>query len=54
MGAQFPTRVSASGGIYVHKDREVPDTYATMIEYPSFYIEMSGSMANAGMGQYHK
>jgi predicted dehydrogenase len=54
MGAQFPTRVSASGGIYVHKDREVPDTYATMIEYPNFYIEMSGSMANAGMGQYHK
>jgi predicted dehydrogenase len=26
MGAQFPTRVSAGGGIYVHKDREVPDT----------------------------
>ncbi len=54
MGAQFPTRVSASGGIYVHKDREVPDTYSTIIEYPNFYIEMSGSMANAGMGQYHK
>jgi len=54
MGAQFPTRVSAGGGIYVHKDREVPDTYSTTIEYPNFYIEMSGSMANAGMGQYHK
>ena len=54
MGAQFPTRVTASGGIYVHKDREVPDTYATTIEYPNFYIEMSGSMANAGMGQYHR
>jgi predicted dehydrogenase len=54
MGAQFPTRVSASGGIYVHKDREVPDTYSTTIEYPGFYIEMSGSMANAGMGQYHR
>ncbi len=54
MGAQFPSRVSASGGIYVHKDREVPDTYATMIEYPNFYIEMSGSMANAGLGQFHK
>ncbi len=54
MGAQFPTRVSASGGIYVHKDREVPDTYATLIEYPSFHIEMSGSMGNAGMGQYHR
>lgn len=54
MGAKFPTRVSACGGIYVHKDREVPDTYGTMIEYPNFYIEMSGSMANAGMGQYHR
>ena len=46
--------VSAHGGIYVHKDREVPDTYATVIEYPKFYIEMSGSMACAGLGQYHK
>ncbi|MFN7936658.1 MAG: Gfo/Idh/MocA family oxidoreductase [Bryobacteraceae bacterium] len=54
MGPQFPVRVSASGGIYVHKDREVPDTYATMIEYPDFYIEMSGSMANAGMGRHHR
>lgn len=53
IGAQFPTRVSASGGIYVHKDREVPDTYSTMIEYPTFYIDMSGSMANAGMGRHH-
>ncbi len=51
MGAQFPTRVSAGGGIYVHKDREVPDTYTTTIEYPNFYIEMSGSMANAAMGR---
>ncbi len=54
MGAQFPTRVSASGGIYAHKDREVPDTYTTTIEYPNFYIEMSGSMANAAMGAYHR
>jgi predicted dehydrogenase len=54
MGAQFPTRVSAAGGIYVHKDREVPDTYSTTIEYPNFYIDMSGSMANAGVGQQHR
>src|SRR5438067_7407758 len=54
MGAQFPTRVSGSGGIYVHKDREVPDTYSTTIEYPNFYIDMSGSMANAGMGSHHR
>jgi predicted dehydrogenase len=53
MGPQFPTRVSASGGIYVHKDREVPDTYATLIEYPSFCIDLSGSMANSAIGRHH-
>jgi predicted dehydrogenase len=53
MGAKFPTAVSASGGIYVQKDREVPDTYATTIEYPNFYITLSGSMANAAGNRYH-
>jgi len=53
MNAGFPTRVSASGGIYVQKDREVPDTYATLIEYPNFYISLSGSMANAAANKYH-
>jgi predicted dehydrogenase len=53
MGPQFPTRVSASGGIYVHKDREVPDTYATLIEYPGFCIDLSGSMANSTIGRHH-
>jgi len=52
MGSQFPTRVSASGGIYVQKDREVPDTYATTIEYPSFYVTMSSSMANAAANKH--
>lgn len=54
MGPQFPIRVSACGGIYVHKDREVPDTYATLIEYPNYYIDMSGSMANATFLRYHR
>ena len=53
MGAQFPACVTASGGIYVQKDREVPDTYATLIEYPNYYIELSGSMANAAGGRFH-
>jgi len=52
MGAQFPTRVTGSGGIYVQKDREVPDTYATIIEYPDFYINISSSMANAAAVKY--
>ena len=52
MGPQFPTRVTGSGGIYVQKDREVPDTYATIIEYPNFYINISSSMANAAAVRY--
>ncbi len=53
LGPQFPTRVTAAGGIYVQKDREVPDTYMTLIEYPNFTIDLSGSMANAAVGRNH-
>jgi len=52
MGPQFPTRVSAHGGIYIQKDREVPDTYATVIEYPNFYVDLSSSMANESADEY--
>jgi predicted dehydrogenase len=45
LGPQFPVRVSSNGGIYVHKDREVPDTISTTIEYPDFQVVMSSSMA---------
>ncbi len=45
LGPQFPVRVSSNGGIYVHKDREVPDTVSTTIEYPDFQVVMSSSMA---------
>jgi len=47
MGKKFPTRVSGHGGIYVHREREVPDTYATVIEYGSHYVNLSASMASA-------
>jgi predicted dehydrogenase len=45
LGPQFPARVSANGGIFVHKDREVPDTFSTCIEYPNFQVVMSASSA---------
>src|SRR5438128_827123 len=45
LGPQFPVRVSANGGIYVHKDREVPDTISTTIEYADFQVVMSSTMA---------
>jgi predicted dehydrogenase len=44
----FPTRVTGAGGIYVQKNREVPDTYMTMVEYPGEYcINMISCMANS-------
>ncbi|MDZ7639168.1 MAG: Gfo/Idh/MocA family oxidoreductase [Bryobacterales bacterium] len=52
MGSQYPTRVSASGGIYQFRDREVPDTYATTVEYPDFYITAASSMANQAGNRY--
>ncbi|MEZ5401140.1 MAG: Gfo/Idh/MocA family oxidoreductase [Bryobacteraceae bacterium] len=52
MGPKFPARVSATGGIYVQRDREVPDTYATLIEYPKFFVNLSSSMANAAANQH--
>jgi len=47
IGFDFPSRAVGVGGIYVQKDREVPDTYMTMIEYPGDYaINMVSCMAN--------
>lgn len=48
IGFDFPTRGMAAGGIYVQKDREVPDTYLTLLEYPGDYtINMISCMGNA-------
>jgi predicted dehydrogenase len=47
VGFDFPVRASGMGGIYVQKDREVPDTYMTIVEYPGDYaINMVSCMAN--------
>ena len=47
--AQFPSKVMASGGIYSFKDeREVPDTFHLMAEYPAGHsLVLSSSMANS-------
>jgi predicted dehydrogenase len=48
VGFDFPSRAVAVGGVYVQKNREVPDTYMTMIEYPGDYaVNMVSCMANA-------
>jgi predicted dehydrogenase len=46
---QFPSRVSAAGGIYIFKDeREVPDTFHLMADYPKGHsLVLSSSMANS-------
>jgi predicted dehydrogenase len=45
---QFPSKVMATGGIYVYKDeREVPDTFHLMAEFPKGHsLVLSSSMAN--------
>ena len=52
MGVEFPTRVTGSGGIYVHEDREVPDTYSSTVEYADSYCILGSSMANSA-GNVH-
>lgn len=47
VGFDFPTRAVGAGGIYVQKNREVPDTYMTLVEYPGEYaINMISCMGN--------
>jgi predicted dehydrogenase len=52
MGIEFPLRVTGNGGIYVHKDREVPDTYTSTIEYANDYVVLGSSMANSAGNQH--
>lgn len=49
IGNQFPERVSASGGIFIQKDREVPDTFFMNVDYPTFTIQLACSVAS-GVG----
>lgn len=35
VGAEFPIRVAATGGIFVQKDREVPDMMHVLADFPS-------------------
>jgi predicted dehydrogenase len=49
IGPQFPERVSSSGGIFIQKDREVPDTFFMNVDYSSFTIQLACSVAS-GIG----
>jgi predicted dehydrogenase len=47
IGPEFPTRVACTGGIYVSKDREVPDTTQVIADFPSGHtILLAGCTVN--------
>lgn len=47
LGPEFPRSVTASGGIYIQKDREVPDTFHMIVDYPTDHsVVICSSMAN--------
>jgi predicted dehydrogenase len=47
LGCEFPVRAFGAGGVYLHKDRETPDTFLMTVEYPSEHtILIVGSQAN--------
>lgn len=46
VGPDTPVRVSAAGGVYVHEDREVPDSFVMTAEYAAGHtIVLASSMA---------
>ena len=49
IGPDFPERVTSSGGIYMQKDREVPDTFFMNVDYPTFTIQLACSVGS-GVG----
>lgn len=47
LGAEWPIRVVATGGIYVQTDREVPDTWNVLADFPTTgTIHVAGSTTN--------
>ena len=49
VGGEFPLRVTAGGGIYMQKDREVPDTFFMNVDYPAWTMQLACSVGS-GMG----
>ena len=49
IGGAFPMRVTASGGIYLQKDREVPDTFFMNVDYPAWTMQLACSVGS-GVG----
>ncbi|WP_238326003.1 Gfo/Idh/MocA family protein [Bryobacter aggregatus] len=53
LGGRFPNLVSANGGVYQFKDREVPETFTMTAEYDSFFVTVASSAASIGPERHH-
>lgn len=53
LGPRFPQRVSAHGGIYLFRNREVPDTYSTTVEYDDHVVNLVGSCGSQASNTLH-
>lgn len=52
-GPRFPDRVSGHGGIYLFRNREVPDTFSTTIEYRDMVVNLVGSCGSQASNILH-
>jgi predicted dehydrogenase len=47
LGNEWPVRVVSAGGVYVHTDRETPDTFHALIDYEGGHtVFVAGTQAN--------
>jgi len=47
LGNEWPTRCVSAGGVFLHKDRETPDTFQSLIDYESGHtVFVAGTQAN--------
>ena len=53
MGGNFPRLVSAHGGVYQWKDREVPETFSMTAEYDDYFVNIASSAASTGPERFH-
>ncbi len=53
LGPQFPHRVSGHGGIFLFRNREVPDTYSTTIEYGDMVVNLVGTCGSQASNVLH-
>ncbi len=52
-GPRFPERVSGHGGIYLFRNRQVPDTYSTTIEYRDMVVNLVGTCGSQASNALH-